>query len=140
MQRASTSWAVVRVLLAITGVFAAACSAPPPPEPEKLSVGTVQREIKAGMDQAAVREALGAPTTVSADSQRREVWTYDGVSSDRIDTARSVGGSMIVLSGAKSALASTADKRTLTIIVYYDDAKKVRDFAYNYSSQEPLQR
>ena len=126
--------------LCAIAVLLTACATPPPPEPEKLSVGMGQREIKAGMDQSAVREALGAPTAVSRDSQKREVWTYDRVSSDRIDTARSVGGSLIVLTGAKSALAAAADQRTLTVIVYFDDGRKVRDFAYNYSSREPLPR
>jgi outer membrane protein assembly factor BamE (lipoprotein component of BamABCDE complex) len=135
MRCTGTSWAHLGALCA-TAAALAACASPPPPEPDKLSVGMGQREIKAGMDQVAVRDALGAPSTVSRDSQQREVWTYDRVSSDRIDTTRSVGGSMIVLTGAKSALAAASDQRTLTIIVYYDDAKKVRDFAYNYSSPE----
>src|SRR5258706_4326821 len=114
MRRIGASWVRTGALCA-TALLWAACASPPPPEAEKLSVGMGQREIKAGMDQAAVREALGAPTTTSSDSQHREVWTYDRVSSDRIDTARSVGGSMIVLTGAKSALAAAADQRTLTI-------------------------
>jgi hypothetical protein len=112
----------------------AACASPPPiPESTPLVVGT-QREIKAGMQQASVLEALGPPHRVSADSQRREVWTYDQIASDRVDTESSVGGGLIVRGAGKSSLASDASQRTLTIIIYYDEQKKVRDLAYNYSS------
>jgi outer membrane protein assembly factor BamE (lipoprotein component of BamABCDE complex) len=121
--------------------LAIACSnppAPPPPQPEKpAALGAAQHEIKAGMDQSAVREALGAPKTVSSDSQHREVWTYDQIPSDRIDTSRSVGGGLVVLGGGRGALdgaSAPAAKRTLTIILYFDEQKKVREIAYNYSS------
>src|SRR4029450_5853983 len=74
----------------------AACSNPPspaPPQPEKpAALGAAQHELKAGMDQAAVREALGAPKNVSRDSQHREVWTYDQIPSERVDRSRRVAG------------------------------------------------
>ena len=93
----------------------------------------VQREIKAGMDQASVLEALGPANRVSSDSQGREVWTYENISSDRVDTESSVGGGIIVF-GGKSPSVNSGSQRTLTLIIYYDEAKKVREFAYNYSS------
>src|SRR5262249_43083163 len=107
---------------------------PPPPAPEQLAVGTVHHEIKVGMGQAAVSEALGAPSRVSTDSLRREVWTYDGIPSDRVDTESSVGGGIIVLGGARSSPPSEASRRALTLVIYYDDDKRVRELAYNYSS------
>ena len=97
-------------------------------------MGTVQREIKVGLDQAAVIEALGSPNIVSTDAQRREVWTYDKISSDRVETQSGIGGTIIIFGGSKSSAASSSNQRTLTIIIYYDEEKKVRDFAYNYSS------
>jgi outer membrane protein assembly factor BamE (lipoprotein component of BamABCDE complex) len=42
-------------------------------EGDKMTVGTVQREIKVGMSNAAVAEALGSPNVVTTDEQRREV-------------------------------------------------------------------
>jgi outer membrane protein assembly factor BamE (lipoprotein component of BamABCDE complex) len=122
-------------LCALAAVALAACSSPPPPpEADKVTVGTVQREIKVGMDQAAVIEALGSPNIVSTDAQRREVWTYDKISSDRVSTESSIGGTIIIFGGSKSSASSSSNQRTLTIIIYYDEEKKVRDFAYNYSS------
>ena len=112
-----------------------ACATPsPPPEPQKLAVDAVQHEIKAGLDQAAVLEALGPATRISADSQHGEVWTYENIASDRVDTEKSVGGGLIVFSGPRGADMNSASERTLTIVIYYDEAKKVREVAYNYSS------
>ena len=122
----------------------AACAGPqlPAPATQPLAasnMNAVRREIKAGMEQSAVREALGSPTVVSSDSEHREVWTYEQVASDRVDPSRSVGGSLVVLGTGPSApgtraSATATDARALTIIIYYDAAKRVRDLAYNYSS------
>jgi outer membrane protein assembly factor BamE (lipoprotein component of BamABCDE complex) len=110
------------------------CSSPPPQEPaDRLTVGKVQGEIKVGMDAASVAEILGSPNIVTTDEQRREVWIYDKVSTDRVDTSRSVGGSIIILFGSTGTSSRSTTQRTLTIIIKFDEEKKVRDFAYNYS-------
>src|SRR5258706_15624201 len=101
MRRIGASWVRTGALCA-TALLWAACASPPPPEAEKLSVGMGQREIKAGLGQAAVREALGAPTPTSGDSQHPGVWACDPGSSHRIDTARRGGGGMIQLIVAKA--------------------------------------
>ncbi|MEN8159705.1 MAG: hypothetical protein ABFS41_06525 [Myxococcota bacterium] len=121
--------ALTAVLVALAG-----CSSPPPAQPaDELTVGKVQGEIKVGMDAASVAQILGSPNIVTTDEQRREVWIYDKVSTDRVDTARSVGGTIIILGGGASSRESSTTQRTLTIIIKFDEDKKVRDFAYNYS-------
>jgi outer membrane protein assembly factor BamE (lipoprotein component of BamABCDE complex) len=123
---------VLAVLTACLG--GVACQNPPPAEPaEKLTVGKVQGEIKVGMDAACVAEVLGSPNIVTTDEQRREVWIYDKVSTDRVDTGRSVAGTILILSASAASRESSTTQRTLTIIIKFDEAKKVRDFAYNYS-------
>jgi len=119
-----------------TALTLAACSSPPPPEekPDELTVGKVQGEIKVGMDAASVAAILGSPNIVTTDEQRREVWIYDKISSDRVSTESSIGGGIIIFGGGKSSAKSSSNQRTLTIIIKYDEEKKVRDFAYNYSS------
>ena len=108
--------------------------APKDPEPaDQLTVGKVQGEIKVGMDAASVAQILGSPNIVTTDEQRREVWIYDKVSTDRVDHEHSVGGTIIILGGRTTTDKSSSTQRTLTIIIKYDEAKKVRDFAYNYS-------
>jgi outer membrane protein assembly factor BamE (lipoprotein component of BamABCDE complex) len=122
-------------VLALALLTITACSSPPPPEEsDNLTVGKVQGEIKVGMDAASVAEILGSPNIVTTDDQRREVWIYDKISSDRVDTASSIGGGIIIFGGGKSSRQSTTNQRTLTIINKYDEEKTVRDFAYNYSS------
>jgi outer membrane protein assembly factor BamE (lipoprotein component of BamABCDE complex) len=124
------AFATLSVWLALAG-----CTSPPPPpeQAEQLTVGKVQGEIKVGMDAATVAQILGSPNIVTTDEQRREVWIYDKVSSDRVDTARSAYGTIIILGGSRSTSSSSSTQRTLTIIIKYDAEKKVRDFAYNYS-------
>jgi outer membrane protein assembly factor BamE (lipoprotein component of BamABCDE complex) len=109
---------------------------------DRVSVGTVQREIRVGMTSAAVAEILGAPNIVSTDAERREVWIWDKVSSE-VSYSRSSGviaGLVIGGSGggagggSKSAGASRSSQRTLTVIVKFDDLGLVRDFSYRTSS------
>ena len=125
----------VRILLAIfiASGLAACASGPPPEEADNLTVGTVQGEIKVGMDGAAVAEVLGSPNIVTTDDQRRETWIYDKISSDRVDTTSSIGGGIIIFGGGRSSRTSSSTQRTLTIIIKFDEQKKVRDFAYNYT-------
>ena len=56
---------------------------------DRLTVGRVQGEVKVGMSAAQVAELLGSPNIVTTDDKRREVWIYDKVSTDRVDTASS---------------------------------------------------
>ena len=105
----------------------------PEPEAERLTVGTVQREIRIGMDAASVAEILGSPNIVTTDDQRREVWVYDKVSSDRVDSARSDHATLIIIGTRSSASSRSTRQRTLTIIIKFDEHKQVRDFAYNYT-------
>jgi len=107
--------------------------APPAEQADNLTVGKVQGEIKIGMDAASVAQILGSPNIVTTDEKRREVWIYDKVSSDSVDTSNSFGGTIIILGGQTSQKQRSKTQKTLTIIIKYDEDKKVRDFAYNYS-------
>lgn len=117
---------------------------------DRLTVGTVQREIKVGMSSAEVVEVLGAPNMVSTDAERREVWVYDKISTERAYSTSSGGVSALILGGAgvgdgvgggglggsysQGSGAASTSQRTLTIIIKYDEDSKVRDFAYRQSS------
>jgi len=98
-----------------------------------LTVGKVQGEIKEGMPASDVAAILGSPNIVTTDEKRREVWIYDKVSSNRVDTRKSFGGGIIILGGSTRQAKSTSTQKTLTIIIKFDEQKKVRDFAYNYT-------
>jgi len=100
---------------------------------DRLTVGTVQREIRKGMSGAQVIEALGSPNIVSTDEQGREVWVYDKIATDTVYSEASGGGALILVWGQGSAGASSTSQRTLTVIIKFDHEKKVRDFAYHAS-------
>lgn len=95
----------------------------------RLTVGTVQREVRKGMSGAEVLEVLGSPNVVSTDESGREVWVYDRFATDAA-TSQSAG-TLILFGGG--AAASSRTQRTLTIIIKFDDNNKVRDFAYHAS-------
>jgi hypothetical protein len=112
---------------------------------DQLTVGSVQRSLAIGMSSADVLEALGSPNIVSTDADRREVWVYDRVASERVysdssggllggvgggsgDAGAGVGGLV-----RKSAGASRRSQRTLTVVLRFDDDHRVRDFSYRTS-------
>jgi outer membrane protein assembly factor BamE (lipoprotein component of BamABCDE complex) len=100
---------------------------------DKITVGTVQKEIKKGMSGAEVAAALGSPNIVSTDEQGREVWIYDKISTDRVQSESSGYGTLILFGYRGSAGSSSTNQQTLTIIIKFDNDKKVRDFAYHTS-------
>ena len=109
---------------------------------DRISVGTVQREIRVGMSSAGVAEILGAPNIVSTDAERREVWIWDKISSDVVYSRSSgtIAGLVVGSSGGgagignKEAGAASSSQRTLTIIIKFDEQARVRDFSYRTSS------
>jgi len=115
----------------------------------EMTVGKVQKEIKKGMSGAEVAEVLGSPNIVTTDAEGREVWVYDKISTD-VTYSRSSGGGIIglliggltgdVLAGggaggsvSRSAGAESTTQRSLTVVIKFDENKKVRDFAYHSS-------
>jgi outer membrane protein assembly factor BamE (lipoprotein component of BamABCDE complex) len=119
-------------------------------EADRVTVGKVQREIRVGMTNADVIEALGSPNIVTTDEKRREVWVYDKIATERVYSTTSGGVSALILAGfvggdtaggggilpsfSKSTGASSTTQRTLTIIIKFDEESKVRDFAYRQST------
>jgi hypothetical protein len=102
---------------------------------ERTTLGTVQREIRIGMEGADVIAALGAPNMVTTDDKRRETWVYDKVATETVSSGSSGGAGVLFLGGFTSgASATSTSQRTLTVIVKFDETTHVRDFAYRASS------
>ena len=123
------SWIALGLCLSV--VAAGCASEKAEIKEDRLTVGKVQGEIKVGMPASQVAELLGSPNIVTTDDKRREVWIYDKVSTDRVDAASSSYAGLIILGTRSSESSSSQRQRTLTIIIKYDEEKKVRDFAYN---------
>jgi outer membrane protein assembly factor BamE (lipoprotein component of BamABCDE complex) len=117
---------------------------------DRLTVGTVQREVRVGMSSADVVSVLGSPNMVTTDDQRRETWVYDKISTERVYSSSAGGINTLFLGGglaggallggglggqySESSGAQSTSQRTLTVIVKFDAQSKVRDFAYRSSS------
>jgi outer membrane protein assembly factor BamE (lipoprotein component of BamABCDE complex) len=116
----------------------------------RLTVGTVQREVRVGMSGAEVASVLGSPNIVTTDEQRREVWVYDRIATTRAYSTSSGGVSALVLGAtaggnglggglgsagySAGAGASATTQKTLTVVIKFDGQGLVRDFAYHTST------
>ena len=108
---------------------------------DRLTVGTVQKEIRLGMSGADVATVLGSPNIVTTDTERRETWVYDKISSEVAYSKSSgtiiglifggSGGGLGV--GSVQAGATSTSQRTLTVVIKFDDEGLVRDFSYHTS-------
>ncbi|MBK1663461.1 hypothetical protein CKO38_01420 [Rhodospirillum rubrum] len=117
---------------------------------DKMTVGKVQREIRVGMTNAQVVEVLGSPNMVTTDENRRETWVYDKVSTETAYSNSTGGVNTLILGGGllgggllgggggagyqSGAGAVSSSQRTLTVIIKFNEAGQVRDFAYRSSS------
>ena len=108
----------------------------------RVTVGTVQKEIRLGMSGADVAEVLGSPNIVTTDTERRETWVYDKISSE-VAYSKSEGSVVGLIfggsggglgGGSTSAGATSTSQRTLTVVIKFDDNNLVRDFSYHTSS------
>jgi len=117
---------------------------------DKISVGTVQREVRVGMSGSEVVSILGAPNMVTTDEQRRETWVYDKIATEKVYSSSDMSGGGaglgsasgassggllgLIFGGSSSAGASSTSQRTLTIIIKFDNKGLVRDYSYRQSS------
>ena len=134
-KRILASYFLISVLTFLVGCSATqhAASTQKGLQGNRLTVGSVQKEIRKGMSGAEVIQALGSPNIVSTDEQGREVWIYDKISSDRVYSEGTGGVTLILLCAQQSAGSSSTSQRTLTVIIKFGHDKKVRDFAYHSS-------
>jgi len=110
-------------------------------ELDRVTVGTVQKEINIGMSGAQVASTLGSPNIVTTDGERQETWIYDKISSE-VTYSRSSGTVVGLIfgssgggagTGTASAGATATSQRTLTVIIKFDGHDRVRDFSYHSS-------
>ena len=93
------------------------------------------------MNGADVIDVLGSPNLVTTDEERREVWVYDKVATDRVHSSSSGGLAALIFGsdggglahGSLSSGAASTSQRMLTVVIKFDDEHRVRDFAYHAS-------
>lgn len=130
----------MRKFLAFTAIFFLAGCGTYGSSPDDLTVGKVQREVRVGMSGAEVAEVLGSPNIVSTDADRNEVWVYDKISSQVVQTdSRGATATLRFLTDIGPIFASSrgqtkkTSQRTLTVLIKFDEQQLVRDFAYHTS-------
>lgn len=113
-----------------------------------MTIGVVQKEIRKGMTQSQVAEALGSPNIVTKDAADLETWIYDKIATE-VSYSRSkdgggvgfgggggIGGGMVIglLTGShnQEAGAKAQTQKTLTVVIHFTDGK-VSSFSYHTS-------
>jgi hypothetical protein len=112
---------------------------------DRVTVGTVQKDIYVGMAGADVIASIGSPNVVTTNEDRNQVWVYDKFATDVVHS-ESGGGVLGIIfgplgsaggagigGGQRSSGAASTSQRTLTIVLKFDAANRVADFAYHSS-------
>ncbi|GIW44748.1 MAG: hypothetical protein KatS3mg077_2030 [Candidatus Binatia bacterium] len=99
----------------------------------EMTLGIVQKEIRAGLTQAEVVERLGAPNIVTRDAAGKETWVYDKVATEASYSNSSAYGTILILGGGRAAGAASSTQRTLTVVIKFDEAQRVESFSYHAS-------
>ena len=116
----------------------------------QITLGVFQSRVKTGMSQGDVAAAVGSPNIVSSDADDGvDCWIYDKISSESAYSASSssVSGGLgvaafplpIIVGGAvggsssKSSGASVSAQKTLTVVIKFDKAKRVKSMNYHAS-------
>jgi len=119
----------------------------------EMTLGVVQKEIRVGMSQADVAQALGSPNIVTKDSEGDEAWIYDKIAteasysysgqSEGVSAGGGIGalaGNVLLLggigyskAGSTGAGASATTQKTLTVVIKFDKKGLVKNFSYHTS-------
>ena len=140
---ARAAGALVAVALAVVPVTAA--EREKAEAPRAFTLGLVQKALRAGLAQADVAERLGSPNIVARETDGREAWVYDKVSSETETSGERVGvggaasgagGSvwgLLGVSAGKRSERSRSSQRTLTVVVRFSAAGTVESFTWHDS-------
>jgi outer membrane protein assembly factor BamE (lipoprotein component of BamABCDE complex) len=99
----------------------------------QMTLGTVQKEIRAGLTQDQVIAALGSPNLVTRDAQGRETWVYDKVASEAAYSSSGAYGTVLLAGASSAAGASSRTERSLTVTIKFGADQRVDTFSYHSS-------
>ena len=123
------------IIISFTSIILFSCAANKPGDSNNLALGIVQSKISKGQSQSSVMDVLGSPNIVTKDSQGREVWTYDRISSENDASSSFVFYILNPISwftggGTNSKSSSSSSSKSLTVLITFDDNKNVLDYTY----------
>ncbi len=100
---------------------------------KELTLGVVQKEIRPGMSQADVAEALGSPNIVTKDSAGKETWIYDKIASEASYSTSGGYWTLILFGMSGQQGTSRTTQRTLTVVIKFDKRSNVETLSYHAS-------
>lgn len=137
----------MRTLMMVALLTVAAPALAQQQQANTLTHGMAQMTLKVGQtQQLEVLEAFGAPNITTLDGNGREVWVYDRHATVAASSNSSFSIGMLVGGGGggvgaggglgfgKSKAKSEQSTRTMTLIIKFDESKKVIDFKSRSSS------
>ena len=116
-----------------------------PPRESELTLGVIQKSIKAGMSASEVVDAAGSPNLVTRGRNGRESWVYDRFSTETSEQGVQVGGGALgTASGGSAGILgalgvggsrrkATTSQRTLMLVVTFGSDGMVETFTYRSS-------
>ncbi|HPQ81170.1 MAG TPA: hypothetical protein PLZ86_05540 [bacterium] len=100
---------------------------------QDFTLGLVQKNIRVGMAQAEVAEALGSPNIVTKDAEGHESWVYDKIAS-QVKSGGSGGyWTLILVGGSWGHSGRTSTQKTLTVVIRFDAKSRVKSVSYHAS-------
>ncbi len=111
------------------------------PQDKEITLGAIQRALKAGMSSAEVVEAAGSPNLVTRSRNGHETWVYDRFSTESSEqSVRAAGGGLAagpaIMGGAFTDGAtrkSRTSQRNLLLVVTFGPEGLVESFTYRSS-------
>ena len=91
-------------------------------ETQKITLGNVQKIVKAGASSAEVIDALSSPNIVTSNKDGTETWVYDKISSD------------IEYAQGQNTGVGTRSTRTMIVVIKFDKYSKVENVQYRQTS------
>ncbi len=98
----------------------------------QLTLGSVQKEINKGMAQDQVVIALGSPNIVTKDKDDKETWVYDKIATE-VRASGTEGIMLFFQTGADYVRRQDVSQKTLTVVIKFDENKRVESFSYHSS-------
>ena len=99
----------------------------------EMTLGIVQKEIRAGLTQDEVATALGSPNIVTRDAEGYETWIYDKVATEASYSRSDAYGTILILGAGSAAGAASSTQKTLTVVIKFGGDQRVETFSYHAS-------
>lgn len=104
-----------------------------PVQEQELTLGVVQKDVRIGSTQEDVAIALGSPNIVTRDSDGKDTWIYDKVSSINSYDSSGFGIGIILAGYAKTKGNVQNTQKTLTVVIKFGQDNRVESFTYHMS-------